>query len=325
MDIKAVSYLPSQCDAWNAFVARSNEGTLFHRLDFLAYHGGKFSAHEKHVMWNKGESLFGVMPLAVVDEEGKLAARSPYGGSVGGPVFASPPDYAESCGVVSALKDYLKGNDMDSCEMTLPLSCYYARYSETFRLALLENGFRCVNRDISSVVNLSAENVFDKILTSRARNMARKAEKAGVMRKPRAPLKNFWMVMEKTFHKLGKSPTHTFSELQWLCERFPEDVYVDMAYFEGKPVAGIGYFILNKRVNSSFYLCQDPEFQPLQAQSLLVYEALVESQKKGFRWFDFGTSSAQMKGRENLFRFKESFGAVGLFRETYLWENARKA
>lgn len=321
MAIKILPYPPGSQEKWDAFVNRSNEGTLFHRMAFLKYHGSKFKSCEHPLAWYKGEELFGVMPLAVLEADGEKIARSPYGASYGGPVFEKPPDYSECCDVVSALTEYMRHIHVTRCKLVLPVSCCYRTYSETMRLSLLEQGFQCVNRDISSVVNLSGELPMQKRITSRARNMARKAEKSGIVRRTRAPLEDFWTVLEKTYQEIDRKPAHTFSELQWLCRRFPDEVYVDVAYYKGVPVAGVACFVLNARVNSSFYLCQDPEFQHLQGQSLLVYHALTESHEKGFQWFDFGTSSLNMRGSENLFRFKESFGAVGLFREAYEWIN----
>ena len=131
-----------------------------------------------------------------------------------------------------------------------------------------------------------------------------------------ANVQDFWRVVDKTFEKLNVQPTHTNEEFQWLCNHLPRRVHVDVAYVADRPVAGIGYFVINQRVNSSFYLCQDPEFQATQALSALLYRALIGSQEAGFGWFNLGTSSAGMRARENLFRFKESFGAIGLFRET---------
>lgn len=93
-----------------------------------------------------------------------------------------------------------------------------------------------------------------------------------------------------------------------------------MAYLNGRPIAGIGVFVINRRVSSSFYLCTDPEFQNVQALSGLVCGAIQRAQDNGFKWFDLGTSSDEMQGRENIFSFKEGFGAIGLFRDTYLWQ-----
>ena len=55
--------------------------------------------------------------------------------------------------------------------------------------------------------------------------------------------------------------------------------------------------------------------------SLIVYDTILKAKEDGFKYFDFGTSSVNMKGRENIFRFKESFGAIGVFRHTYYWRN----
>jgi len=306
-------------EEWDNFVECSNEGTIFHRLDFLRYHGERFDQHEHQLAWYKGQTLVGVMPMAIFEEESRLVAKSPYGASYGGPAFQKPLNYADSHQVISSLLNYLAELEIKACTLTLPIPCCYAKHSETFRLALSEQGFRCTNRDISSVVCLNSDYPISEEMTSRARNMARKARKGGVMAVHQSSVADFWLVLKKTHEKLGTKPTHSIDEFQWLCDEFPELIYVDVAYLEGIVVAGIGFLVINKRVNSSFYFAQDPQKQRLQGLSLLIYEALERAQQEGFRWFDFGTSSANQKGRENLFRFKESFGAVGQFRETYVW------
>lgn len=314
---------PHQREEWDSFVERSNEGTLFHRLDFLSYHGEKFRENEHHLVWLKGQSLFGIMPMSIFEDINGKTARSPYGGSYGGPIFEKPLNYNESRQITESLVDYFSQIGIVSFRMTLPIECCYAKYSETFKLSLLERDFSCVNRDISSVVPLNNNSNVQEIITSRARNMVRRASKSGITISQRTDLADFWKVMEKTFGKHGIKSTHTLSEFQWLCEKLPENIYADVAFYDSQPVAGIGYFVINKRVNSSFYLCQDPEYQNLQGLSLLINEALSKAQINGFSWFDFGTSSVNMQARESLFRFKESFGAVGLFRETYQWQKSR--
>jgi Acetyltransferase (GNAT) domain len=321
--LTTVRYFPDQFEQWNTFVERSNEGTIFHRLDFLAYHGERFRQQEHHLVWQDGPKIFGLMPMAIFEEDGKRVARSPYGASYGGPLFEKPLSYADSREVVCCLINYFKELGVGACHITLPLSCYYGTYSETFRFALLEHGFQCVNRDIASVACLEPTKSVLEPTTSRANEMARKARKAtraGVTIANRGNLQDFWAVLEKTFQKHQTKPTHTQEQFQWLCDRMGGAVYADVAYLGPQPVAGIGFFVINQRVISSFYLCQDPELQHTQALSSLIYNALVRSQESGFKWFGFGTSSVRMEGRENIFRFKESFGATGLFRETYTWQ-----
>jgi len=307
---------------WNEFVDISNEGTLFHRLDFLSYHGDKFRGNEHNIFIYKDGSIYSVMPWAIFDVDGRRVARSPYGGSFGGPVFRKPLNYQDSHEIIGNILDYLVSQEVDECIFTLPISICYRCYSETFRLVLMERGFRCTNRDISSVVCLDKSNLMSREMTSRAHAIDRKARKtreAGVEIVCNASIVDFWQVVEKTFAKHGTKPTHTLNEFQWLNEHFAYRVYADVAYFKGVPLAGVGYFVLNERVRTSFYLCQDPELRHLQGLNLLIHNALEQAGREGFRWFDFGTSSAEMRGRSNIFRFKETFGAVGFFRETYVW------
>ena len=82
--------------AWDRFVQRCTNGTLFHRLAFLAYHRSKFTLVEHHLVWHRGTTPVAVMPMALREEEGQLTARSPYVGSYGGPVHEGPLNYRDS-------------------------------------------------------------------------------------------------------------------------------------------------------------------------------------------------------------------------------------
>jgi hypothetical protein len=322
MSYKVEPLTSEQIDDWNEFVAASNEGTLFHRLDFLEYHGNRFRGQEHHLVIYKGSEFYSIIPMAIFEENDQRIAKSPYGGSYGGPVFNKNQSYHESHEILDALLSYLDIIQVTDFIMTLPLQACYRQYSETFRFVLIEKGFQCTNRDISSLVFLDTDCPVSEVITSRARNMVRKARSAGIEIVHGGSVKDFWSIMEKTFSKHGTSPTHSLEEFTWLQTHLPEHVYVDVAYMDGKPVAGIGYFVVNDQVNSSFYLCQDPLEQKAQGLSLLICEALDKSQNRGFRWFDFGTSSSNMRGSPNIFRFKESFGAIGIFRETYIWRHS---
>lgn len=325
MTFKVCSFSSDVTLKWDPLVEQSNGGTLFHRHDFLAYHGDRFQKNEHHLVIYKGQTLCGVMPMAIFEEEGRRVAKSPYGGSYGGPVFPFTLNYANSHEIISDLLNLLSQLNVTEFRMTMPIAPCFRCYSETFYLVLLERGFKCVNQDISSVVYLGNDKPILENLTSRVRNMVRKARKENVEINRQASILEFWQVLEKTFEKHGNKPTHTLTEFEWLHEHFPERVYVDVAYFKGKAVAGIGYFVINDRVNSSFYLCQDPEKQHTQALSLLIYDALEKAQQNGFSWFDFGTSSVNMHGRANVFLFKEGFGSIGVFRNTYTWYNVDNA
>ena len=159
----------------------------------------------------------------------------------------------------------------------------------------------------------------ESAVASRARNSARKAERDGVTVESNAGLDDFWSVMEATFDRHGTPPTHTQDEFRRLTEVLPDRVHVDVAYHEGEPVAGIGFFVVNRLVNSSFYFCQRPDRQKLNGLTLCVLRGLERAQRDGYRSFDFGTSTIGMQPRQTVSRFKEQFTTVGQFRETFEW------
>ena len=186
---------------------------------------------------------------------------------------------------------------------------------------LLENGFKVNNADITSTVSLNSKNIETEVFTSKIRNMARKAQKAQIIVKYRCEIDKFWSLMDKTFAKHGAVPTHTKEEYKYLMKNFNDKIYCNIAYLNDVPVAGMGVFEINKKNIMSFYLCSDKEYQQTQALSLLIYETILDAQKRDFNFFDFGTSSVNMVGRENIFRFKESFGAIGNFKNTFVLDN----
>ncbi len=309
-----------QTSVWDAFVDGANGGNFFHKISFLEYHKGKFVDKEHHLAFFKGEELFGVMPMAIFEEEGRRVLRSPYGASYGGPLFKKMLTYSESNAIADLLLEMFDSIDIDRAVLTFPIPPLYRDYSEVFLLSLYEHGFKCTNRDISCGVPLQppVEEIV-KRFDSRARNMARKATANNIQKFRHAALEVFWPVLLKTYEKHQRQPTHSLEELTWLMERFPQEIYCDVALYDDIPVAGICFFAANKRVNSSFYLASDPQYRQLQALSLLIAEGLQESARQGYDYFDFGTSSVNMRGRPNSFLFKESFGAGGYFRDTYEW------
>jgi hypothetical protein len=314
--IKLIEYSPEWFIKWNKFVEDSNNGTIFHRLDFLEYHCEKFKETENHLIWLKGEEIFCVLPLAFFKTENQIVAKSPYGGSYGGIVCKKPLNYFESNEVVCSLLDYFRNFGVNEIIITLPTKNLEIIQTDTLFFSFIEHGFKIINSDISSVVVIDNEEDKNSMFTTRSRNMVRKARKANVLPKQNQSIDDFWQVMDLTFSKIGKPPTHTYNEWKYLCYTFPDIFWNDVAYLNNKPIAGIGHVKINKTTYSSFYLCSNPNYYETQALSLLITEALINAKDRGLKYFDFGTSSINMKANENIFRFKESFGSIGVFKHT---------
>src|SRR5262245_26197700 len=105
-EITVRRYHATDAPAWEQFLTSSSNGTLFHSLDFLAYHSPeRFEIH--HLMFERSGKLLALLPAAVVSEpSGRRILKSPYGGSVGG--FVLPPGLGAvtTLGLVDALKHH---------------------------------------------------------------------------------------------------------------------------------------------------------------------------------------------------------------------------
>ena len=315
-----VPYADKDFQAWNRFVEDSNNGTIFHRLDFLSYHGDRFKNNENHLMIFKDKALFAVLPLGIFKDGGKQIARSPFGASNGGPVFNKPPNYSESRDFIKTLVEYLRSQKVNELHFMLNPGCYEKIYCETFRFALLEEGFVSVKRDITSVIALNETLPEAAMLKRKAADLARKvrkAKKAGIEIHFDSPLDDFKIVFEKTYNRLQKKATHTIEELKTLSEKV-KGISFEVGYVKDKPVVGICHFAVNRQCLKTFYLCQDFDFKETQCLTYLIYESIMESKVKGYAWYDLGTSSTDMVGKTNIFQFKESLGSLGQFRESFV-------
>jgi hypothetical protein len=304
---------------WDALLEHSINGTIFHRLSFLSYHGERFKNKEKHLLIFDNNTPFAQISMLIEDTDLGKVAKSPYGGSYGGFVFQRPPSYSKGKKLLECFMDYLEKKNVRRFLMTPPIACCSNYPLDTFYFNLLEHGFTSINRDVSSVLYLDGEVPIEKLVSSRAKRMERKAKSLGVEIIRNANLADFWQVLDKTFAKHAAKPTHTMEEFQWLVSQMPDHVYVDVAYHDKVPIAGAGFFVINREVVSSFYLCQNPDYKKYQGLTLLIMSSIRKYAAEGRKYLDFGTSSVNMIARENVFTFKENFTKIGMFRESFEW------
>lgn len=314
----SIQRFPAGCEKeWDQLVTNTDGGTIFHLRSFLQYHGSRFAAQEHHLGIYKGETLKGIMPMALIPCESGLEALSPYGASYGGPVMQDVKTVAENMAVVSEVVRYLQKQGVTKIRFTLPISPCLRHPSDTLRFAFLTNGFTCIRREISHVVPLQGPTNILSQCTAKVRNHLRKAEQQHINIRDDAPMDLFAEVLDRTWHKHGVSPTHTAEDLCTLKNILPREITARIAMKGDTPVAGILLFRVTPKVQSTFYLCQPTEYKQSQALTLLICRTLEEEQQRGTAWVDFGTSSVDMQPRDTVCRFKEGFGATGFFRESY--------
>lgn len=302
---------------WDDFVDGSDNGTIFHKRKFLSYHPeSRFIDHSLVV--KKNDKLFSVFPAVELNREGKRIISSHGGASYGGFVYNIDLNLKDAFDLVEGLIENAGKNKYDKIQITLPPIIYETKYSNYIDFALVKNGFNYLKREISSVVQLDIEP--EKLLytyRAEARTAVNKSKKKGIVIKECDNYDEYYEILKKNLKmRHNVTPTHTIEELKKIKNLFPDEVRLWGAFLGDKLIAGVCNFSANPKVVLAFYISHDEDFQEYRAVNQLFFEIMKKYQDEKFRFLDFGIFTVNMDPNWGLARFKENFGARGIFRDT---------
>lgn len=319
MDVVTSPFSPTESESWNEFVTTSNNGTIFHRLDFLDYHpADRFDEHHFQFLY-KGQHLMGVMPMAIEDRDGTTIGRSPYGGSYGGIVVDDEIKFRYVERMVEAMVDHLSNLSIDEIVVRSQPREQHRTPSSYVEFHLLNNGFEIVDHEITHVVDLSRfkSDPFD-VYEGRCRTAVRKAKEFDVtVERQSNDWDTFYELLIDTYDRHGKEPTHSLNEFRDLHRRFPDSVFLSIARFDGEPIAGQVGFDVDSNTYLHMYNCRSEKHDDRNAVNLLLDTEIRWAKEQGYDFFDLGTSVESFDWNSGLVQFKESFGATGHFRNVY--------
>ena len=319
MCVNVELYQPDDRSRWEKFIASAENGTIFHRQRFLSYHpADRFQSH--HLFFRKKNRLLAVLPAVVRTQDGRKTIISHAGASYGGFVLRPRLGIRECHLLVESFIQYIRDQGFDRTVLTPPPLFYSASLSNAIDFALIRNGFGYLKRELTSAVPLPAagEDVFISF-KSEARTATRRAIKLGVTIEQSDDFAAFYDILRQNLRmRHNVAPTHTLEELLHLKKLFPDEIRLFCAFRKGQPLAGVVLFICNAQVILAFYISHRDEFQKYRPVNLLFYHIMDWGSQRGFRYLDFGTFTLNMDPNWGLGKFKETFGARGLFRDTYV-------
>ncbi|MBZ0165809.1 MAG: GNAT family N-acetyltransferase [Candidatus Omnitrophica bacterium] len=317
-DITCVPYQKKDFASWNEFVVQSNNGTLFHRLDFLAYHQARFEPNAAHLRFLKKDHCVGVLPLGLFEDEEGAIAKSPFGASFGGLVTNPDCSLTDMESMVAALGAYLKERKIKRLRIVQPPLIYYGVPEDYFDFCLLKHGARITTSDLTSYVK-ARENALDGFLP-RARRDTQKAIIAGLEVRESDDVTAFYDILMENMKKFGGTPTHTSPEIRWLIKNLPEDIKIYHVMQDGQAVASSLIFYANARAWLVFYWAQRQDSTLLHPKNFLIMKLSELARQRGVAYIDFGPQTLDMEPFYGVTMFKESLGGRGLLRRTYLWD-----
>ena len=310
-------YINQNKSPWDQFVSSGNNGTLFHLRKFLNYHPkDRFQDHS--ILVEKKQNLFSVFPAAELIVDGKRILVSHPGSTVGSFVVPENLSIADAMAMSEALVSYIKENNFSGIRITLPPTLYQRRLSNYMDFSFFKQGFTYSKRDVTSILFL--EDSLDKNLAkfkSSHLRAVRNAQEKGVNVRQSNDFDSFYHILEQNLKiRHGVSPTHTLAELKNIHALFPDRVNLFAAFVKDVMVAGVVNFVVNDHVVLAFYISHDEAYQEFRAVNLLFYSIFDWAIQQGFRIYDFGTFTVNEEPNMGLGRFKENFGASGIFRDT---------
>lgn len=304
---------------WDKFIDESDNGTLFHKREFLSYHpSNRFK--DASFVFTKDKKIISVYTAALINRDGKKILVSHPGASYGSFVYKSDLNLKEAHSMVDALTDYANDLKVNRIQLTLPPIIYQTKYSNYIDFALVRNGFTYLKRDVSSIVQLDFK-IDDLLSTYRAeaRTAVKKSIKQGVEIVECEKFEEYYEILKKNLKlRHNVSPAHTLDELVKLKNMFPAKIRLWGAFLKDKLIAGVCNFSANPKVVLAFYISHDEAYQEYRAVNLLFYEIMKRYKEEGFRFLDFGIFTVNMEPNWGLGRFKENFGARGIFRDTLI-------
>ncbi len=314
VDIVIETYRDELKEKWDNFAKKANNGTIFHKIQFLNYHPpSRFKFH--HLIFQKGSNPIALLPGMLNNG----VYKSPAGASFGG-IVMDDMSFRKADIIVNKFLEYCKNKGIKEVYFTLPPMVYLKEMNKNLEYVLLYNGFSYSNNMYTSVINLSQLNEDPiKNFHQNARNAIRKGEKSDLEVKLSEDYETFYPILLKNKEKFKVSVTHSLDELEKLNNLLPDTLKLFLVYRKGVLFGGSLIFVCNERTLLAFYIALDYDYQQYRPINYLLYEIIKWGQKNGFKYLDLGVNQEEsednpMEVNRGLISFKSSMGAQCFFR-----------
>lgn len=298
-DLRVGRYNDSSKTAWDDFVSRLEAHSILFYRDFMDYHKDRFEDYSLMVFQRK--KLIAILP-ANIDKEGIV--HSHQGLSYGGLLFKPNSSFKLRLAQFAAVMRFLSSNAIKELFLKNIPSCYRTDNSDMLIFDWAEAELH--RTDIYSYVPKGSYTVPN-------RNRSRQLEKAksqGFEVRKTASFDEFWngILTPNLKNRFTVNPVHTLEEIEYLSEKFENELLLYGVYQKDTMRAGIVLFKHRGVVHAQYSAGDEGR-----ADGSLDY--LIDFVVKKYnttKIFSFGTSS-ESKGEllnSGLLYWKESFKSV---------------
>jgi hypothetical protein len=295
----------------SAFIAGSDNPTIFHEPRFLAYHGDKFSAQDvswHHVVLRKKGRIYGFIPGAIRSDAGKKIYETPFASSMGGMLVRPSCRFKDLQIMIRHLVAHLR----DVCataKIGIPPLCYAGSSRLNYQLFLLLGlGFTVKQVLVTQIHRLHSDRPLSDRIARDVWSGINLGIRSGLTFGVSGPDRTSYALLSASQERFGKTPTHTFEELEDIERRYPGHIKTFASIHpDGRTASGIIGFRANDDVLYVFYVFDDAELRPCHPGQFAYYHMLIWAADHGYRLVDFGPSTFGFEPNLNLMIFKEKF------------------
>lgn len=279
MAIKVVKYNPEYYDLWNSFVAQSVNGTfLFHR-DFMEYHSDRFIDYSL-LIFDK-DKLVAILPANIKNNKIYSHQGLTYGG-----LIIENISHEKYMIFFDNLKKYLSVksfNDLFIKQMSVP----YQREAEA-----LEYDEHIEKQIIKEELNMQVNLNNFSISKSKLKHY-RRSQKNNFLIVEDDDLNPFWnkILIPLLSEKYHTKPLHSLEEINYLKQKFPDNIKQYSLYYQGEIIAGITLFLNSKYIVKSQYGAASSLGKKLRAMDFLFIELIHKFKEFNYTYFDMGTAT----------------------------------
>lgn len=306
--IDIFEYNSSKKGEWNDFLCTSKNGTFLFNRDYMDYHKHRFL--DNSLMIYKDQDLVALFPANMANN----CLVSHGGLTYGGLITDKRMNASLMLKIVNNIVNYSKNKDLNEIVYKAIPYIYHLIPSDEDLYALFINGAKLFRRDASSTIYLR-----DKIAFNKKRiHIIKKAQSCKIKVKESDDFGSFWGILKSNlFKKHRKEPVHSLHEIEYLYEKFPQNIRLFASYIDDCMLGGV---VIYESTNVAHvqYMASDPS-NTVPGSLDIIISYLVEKYSTGKNFFDFGIST-EKEGtylNEGLIFFKESFGARATAYDSY--------
>jgi hypothetical protein len=319
MSLALLRYNDSLQHDWDNFVLeRAINGSILHTRKFYNHNASNKLDDHSFLIYNNGK-IIALIPFTISAKDGGLVLNSHPRATYGGFVISKEVNIKEAVNLLELVIEESKSLGIKEIIIRNPFRILYNIHGDEMDYAMWFHGFTIKSRELEIAIQLDKKEILQSRYTKGAKSGVNKARKI-ILVEESEEYEAFWALLEKSLsEKYNAKPTHNFSDFCNLRVCLSNDkIKLFVAKFEGKIIAGVLIFVVNKVCVHAQYIAYDILYQNVRPLNILIDYISNWAYGNGYKYFNLGMAN-ENNGRiinHGLYKFKESYGGRGILRET---------